>query len=55
MISISDPVPSGLAAELTGREEAGSLLDRLAHQTSLLTATGRRATPTTSRHSCAPI
>ena len=42
VISISDPVPSGLAAELSGREEAGSLLDRLEHQTSLLTATGRR-------------
>jgi LuxR family transcriptional regulator, maltose regulon positive regulatory protein len=42
VISISDPVPSGLAAQLSGREEAGSLLDRLAHQTSLLTATGRR-------------
>ena len=40
MISISDPVPSGLAAQLSGREDAGSLLDRLAHQTSLLTATG---------------
>jgi LuxR family maltose regulon positive regulatory protein len=42
VISISDPVPSGLAAQLSGREEAGSLLDRLAHQTSLLTATGHR-------------
>ena len=41
VISISDPVPSGLAAELTGRQEAGSLLDQLAHHTSLLTATGR--------------
>ena len=40
VISISDPVPSGLAAQLSGREDAGSLLDRLAHQTSLLTATG---------------
>ena len=40
MISISDPVPSGLAAQLSGREDAGSLLDRLAHHTSLLTATG---------------
>ena len=41
VISISDPVPSGLAAQLSGREDAGSLLDRLAHHTSLLTATGR--------------
>ena len=41
MISISDPVPSGLAAQLSGREDAGSLLDRLAHHTSLLTATGQ--------------
>ena len=41
MISISDPVPSGLAAQLSGREDAGSLLDRLAHQTSLLTPTGQ--------------
>ena len=40
VISISDPVPSGLAAQLSGREDAGSLLDRLAHHTSLLTATG---------------
>ena len=41
VISISDPVPSGLAAKLTGREDAGSLLDHLAHHTSLLTATGQ--------------
>ena len=41
VISISDPVPSGLAAELSGREEAGSLLDGLERQTSLLSATGR--------------
>ena len=41
VISISDPVPSGLAAALSGREDAGSLLDRLAHHTSLLTATTR--------------
>ena len=42
VISISDPIPSGLAAELSGREEAGSLLDRLEHQTSLLTTVERR-------------
>ncbi len=41
VISISNPVPTALAAELTGRQEAGSLLDQLAHHTSLLTATGR--------------
>jgi LuxR family transcriptional regulator, maltose regulon positive regulatory protein len=42
VISICDPVPTGLAAELSGREEAGSILDQLEHQTSLVTATGRR-------------
>ena len=43
VISISDPIPPGLATELSGREEAGSLLDGLAHQTSLLSCTeGRR-------------
>ena len=41
VISISDPVPSGLGAALSGREDAASLLDRLAHHTSLLTATTR--------------
>ena len=41
VISISDPVPTALAAELTGRQEAGSLLDQLAHHTSLLTPTTR--------------
>jgi LuxR family transcriptional regulator, maltose regulon positive regulatory protein len=39
VISISNPVPSRLAAKLTGREDAGSLLDHLAHHTSLLTPT----------------
>ena len=33
--SISDPMPSGLAAHLSGREDAGSVLDRLEHQTGL--------------------
>ena len=42
VISISDPVPTALAAELSGREEAGSMLDQLEHQTSLVTATGGR-------------
>ena len=31
-----------MAAKLTGREDAGSLLDRLTHHTSLLTATGQQ-------------
>jgi LuxR family maltose regulon positive regulatory protein len=39
-ISISEPIPSGLAAELTGRDDAGSVLDTLEHQTSLLASTG---------------
>jgi LuxR family maltose regulon positive regulatory protein len=42
VISISEPVPTGLAAELSGREDAGSVLDGLEHQTSLLSPTGRR-------------
>ena len=41
VISISNPVPAALAAKLTGREDAGSLLDHLAHHTSLLTPTTR--------------
>ncbi len=31
--SICDPMPAALAAELSGREDAGSVLDRLEHQT----------------------
>ncbi len=42
VISICDPVPAALAAELSGRDEAGSVLDRLEKQTSLVTATGPR-------------
>jgi LuxR family transcriptional regulator, maltose regulon positive regulatory protein len=42
VISISEPVPTGLAAALSGREDAGSVLDGLEHQTSLLSPTGRR-------------
>ena len=42
VISISDPMPTGLAAELSGRQDAGSLLDRLEHQTSLVSPTGPR-------------
>ncbi|HTF48700.1 MAG TPA: LuxR C-terminal-related transcriptional regulator [Pseudonocardia sp.] len=39
VISISDPVPATLAAELSGRQDAGSLLARLEHETSLVRAT----------------
>jgi LuxR family maltose regulon positive regulatory protein len=42
VISISNPVPTGLAAELTGRDDAGSMLDRLEHQTAFVAATGGR-------------
>ncbi|GAY10034.1 LuxR C-terminal-related transcriptional regulator [Pseudonocardia sp. N23] len=38
VISISDPVPVGLAAELTARDEAGSVLHGLERRTSLVTA-----------------
>ena len=41
VISICDLVPIGLAAALSEREEAGSVLDRLEHETSLVTTTGR--------------
>lgn len=40
LVSVSDPVPTGLAAELTGRDDAGSMLDRIAHRTALVTPTG---------------
>ncbi|WP_051233421.1 LuxR C-terminal-related transcriptional regulator [Pseudonocardia asaccharolytica] len=40
--SIADPIPSALAVVLSGREEAGSLLDGLERQTSLVSATSRR-------------
>ena len=42
LISISDPLPCALAAELSGREDAGSVLDGLDYQTSLVSATGPR-------------
>ena len=42
MTSICDPMPAALAAELSGRDDAGSVLDRLEHETSLVTATGPR-------------
>lgn len=41
LVSVSDPVPTGLAAELTGRDDAGSMLDRIAHRTALVTTTGQ--------------
>jgi LuxR family maltose regulon positive regulatory protein len=40
VISISDPVPSGLAAELSSREDAGSVLAGLESQTSLVSTAG---------------
>jgi len=40
VISICDPVPAALAAELSGRDDAGSVLDWLDQQTSLVSATG---------------
>jgi LuxR family transcriptional regulator, maltose regulon positive regulatory protein len=40
--SICDPLPTALAAELSGCDDAGSVLDRLEHETSLVTATGPR-------------
>ena len=40
--SICDPMPAALAAQLSGRDDAGSVLDRLEHETSLVTATGPR-------------
>ena len=42
VISICDPVPATLAAELSGRDDAGNVLDRLEHETLLVTATGPR-------------
>ena len=47
VISICDPVPIGLAAALSEREEAGSVLDRLEHETSLVVddGTGARGLP----------
>jgi hypothetical protein len=42
VISIDDPVPATLAAALSGRQDAGRLLDCLDHETSLITATDWR-------------
>ena len=41
-ISIADPISADLAAELSGRDDAGALLDSLEHETSLLTSVGWR-------------
>jgi LuxR family transcriptional regulator, maltose regulon positive regulatory protein len=41
LISISEPIPTGLAAELSGRQDAGRLLDQLEHDSSLLSSSGR--------------
>ena len=41
-ISIVDPISAELAAELSGRDDAGALLDALEHDTSLLTPVGWR-------------
>ena len=41
-ISIVDPISADLAAELSGRDDAGALLDSLEHDTSLLTSLGWR-------------
>ncbi|ALE75384.1 hypothetical protein AD006_04470 [Pseudonocardia sp. EC080610-09] len=41
VISICNPVPTGLAAELSGLDDAGSVLDRLEHRTSLLSTAGQ--------------
>lgn len=38
--SISESIPTGLAIELTGRDDAGNLLDKFEHETSLVMATG---------------
>ena len=42
VISICDPVPVALAAELSGRDEAGRVLERLEQQTSLVITAGPR-------------
>lgn len=40
VISISQPVPTQLAAELSGRQDAGHLLDQLEHGSALLSSCG---------------
>jgi LuxR family maltose regulon positive regulatory protein len=41
---ICDPVPAGLAVELSGRQEAAELLDRLEHDTGLVAGVGPQRT-----------
>ncbi|HXV91905.1 MAG TPA: LuxR family transcriptional regulator, partial [Pseudonocardia sp.] len=41
LVSVGDVLPVGLAAELSGREDAGSVLDTLDHRTGMVRATGR--------------
>jgi LuxR family maltose regulon positive regulatory protein len=38
--SLCDPLPAGLAVELSGREDAAEMLDRLEHDTGLVVGTG---------------
>jgi LuxR family transcriptional regulator, maltose regulon positive regulatory protein len=40
-ISIANPVPAGLAVRLSGSDDAAELLDRLGHDTGLVSATGQ--------------
>jgi LuxR family maltose regulon positive regulatory protein len=40
LISISEPIPTGLAAALSGRQDAGRLLDRIEHDSALLSSGG---------------
>ena len=47
-ISIADPVPTGLAAELTGRTDAADLLADLERTTGLVVAAGGRTGPSSA-------
>jgi LuxR family maltose regulon positive regulatory protein len=42
--SICDPLPAGLAVELSGQEDAAALLDNLAHHTGLVSGIGQHRT-----------
>ena len=44
VISVSDPIAVPLASALSGREDAGRILNSLEHQTSLVTAEGGQPT-----------
>ena len=52
--SICDPIPAKLAVELSGREDAAELLDRLEHDTGLVGRSTRSGRPTAFSNSCAP-